>query len=87
MRRRVPAKRITDDEWRTLWENLKKCDGKMLRNMCNPQPKVERNREVTAVYFNSIAYHKKQADAGGVKATNCVMLHQMDFGKDIPSME
>ena len=87
MRRRIPAKRITDDEWRTLWEDLKKCGGKMLRNMCNPQPKVERNREVTAVYYNCISYHKKQADAGVVKATNCVMLHQMDFGKDIPSVE
>jgi hypothetical protein len=55
--------------------------------MCNPQPKVGRNREVTAVYWNSIAYHKKQIDAGVVKATNCVLLHQMDFGSEIPSME
>ena len=34
-----------------------------------------------------IAYHKKQIDEGMVKATNCVLLHQMDFGDEIPSME
>jgi hypothetical protein len=55
--------------------------------MCNPQPKVNRNVEVTTVYYNSIAYHKKQVDAGVIKATNCVMLHQMDFRSEIPTKD
>ncbi len=55
--------------------------------MCNPQPKTDRCFEVSAVWRNSIAYHNKQIAAGVVKAFNCVMLSQMDFKSDIPSMD
>ncbi len=36
MRRKQPANRITDGEWRTTWDSLKKCHGRAIRNMCDP---------------------------------------------------
>ena len=79
MRRRQPANRITDGEWRTTWDKLKKCNGRAVGNMCNPQPKYDRGFEVSMIWWNCIYYHNKQVTAGVVKAANCVMLSQLDF--------
>ncbi len=74
-------------EWRTTWDSLKKCNGRAIGAMCNPQPRTDRSSEVSVVWWNNIAYYNKQIAAGVVKATNCVMISKMDFKSEIPSMD
>ncbi len=45
IRRRQLENRITDGEWRTTWDDLKKCNGRAIKNMCNPQPMRDRGLE------------------------------------------
>jgi hypothetical protein len=87
MRRRQLGSRIIDGEWRTTWDSLKKCNGRVVGNMCNPQPRYDSGFEVPQVWRNIIAYHNKQFTAGLVKSTNCIMLSPMVFKSSIPGMD